>query len=85
MRIWERPGELMHAKTAKLATSHFRTSDVHLAQRLTRQGARATRFADSIVITIDDRAPGVDPTEVERIFEPFYRRAGVLKQNRGTY
>ena len=33
----------------------------------------ATREGDSLRFTVADRGPGVPPTEVEQIFEPFYR------------
>lgn len=45
---------------------------------------RACRSADTLVFDVEDRGPGVPPDEVHRIFEPFYRGAGVPDGVRGT-
>jgi two-component system sensor histidine kinase KdpD len=33
----------------------------------------ARRDGDMLVFSVSDRGPGVDPADVDRIFEPFYR------------
>ena len=33
----------------------------------------ARRDGDMLVFSVSDRGPGVDPADIERIFEPFYR------------
>jgi signal transduction histidine kinase len=35
-------------------------------------------------IAVDDRAPGVPPTQREHIFEPFYRLAGASEKDGGV-
>jgi two-component system phosphate regulon sensor histidine kinase PhoR len=50
----------------------------HLAVRLRREGQR-------IVLEVEDRGPGIDPLEHDRIFERFYRARSVrLKPIRGS-
>ena len=38
---------------------------------------RAGRAGPTLRVTVSDRGPGVAPAEVERIFSPFYRAAGI--------
>ncbi len=44
----------------------------------------ATRDGDTLVIAVSDRGAGVAPAERQRIFEPFYRPAGVSPDVRGA-
>ena len=44
----------------------------------------ARRADDALEFVVADRGPGVDPAERERIFEPFYRPAGVAPDGAGT-
>ena len=39
-------------------------------------GLSAERDGDRLVFRVADRGPGLSPADVERAFEPFYRRAG---------
>lgn len=43
----------------------------------------SARSGDEIVLRVVDHGPGLDPREVERIFEPFERGAGEQKQGTG--
>jgi two-component system sensor histidine kinase KdpD len=46
------------------------------ARRYAGQGpvsVHARRAGDRVVISVVDQGPGIDPREVDRIFEPFYR------------
>ncbi|HYC63006.1 MAG TPA: HAMP domain-containing sensor histidine kinase [Thermoanaerobaculia bacterium] len=36
-------------------------------------GVRATREGDCVAITVEDRGPGVDPSDAEQLFDAFYR------------
>jgi len=43
-----------------------------------------TRDGEHLAISVTDRGPGVVPSERERIFEPFYRPAGVASDVGGA-
>jgi two-component system sensor histidine kinase SenX3 len=36
-------------------------------------GVRATRDGEHVTITVEDRGPGIDPSEARQLFDPFYR------------
>ena len=57
-----------------LATSSFQSSRQCANVRRT-SGAiiHARREGDDVVVTVTDEGPGVKPTDLERIFEKFYR------------
>jgi signal transduction histidine kinase len=40
----------------------------------TRARVRVFRSGDNAVVEVDDDGPGVSPNELDRVFEPFYRR-----------
>ena len=50
----------------------------------TRVLLRAWRASDRVSFLVEDEGPGVAPSDVERIFEPFYRGASVADGVRGT-
>lgn len=43
----------------------------------------STRSGGDVVLRVSDHGPGLDPRDVERIFEPFERGAGAPKQGTG--
>jgi signal transduction histidine kinase len=45
---------------------------------------RVDHFDGSATLAVRDRGPGVPAEERERIFEPFYRRAGFAESGRGS-
>ena len=39
---------------------------------------------EGLRFTVTDQGPGLDATEMERLFEPFFRGAATLRQTSGT-
>ena len=54
---------------------------VHARKEGGREGGQA---GDSVVVTVTDEGPGVKPSEVERIFEKFYRGGRADGRKAGT-
>ncbi|HEY1230749.1 MAG TPA: PAS domain-containing sensor histidine kinase, partial [Ramlibacter sp.] len=48
-----------------------------------RIGVRAEVFHDEVVITVDDNGIGMDPSEIDRMFDLFSQSAGALNRSNG--
>jgi signal transduction histidine kinase len=72
------------------------TGDTRLLRRLVRNllenavrhgghevSAQVARVADTCVLRVSDRGPGIDAAERDRIFEPFYRPAKAAETGSG--
>lgn len=68
---------LLRRALRNLLENARRYSDGPVTVEVKREGSQA-------VVRVSDRGPGVPPEERERIFEPFYRRAGVGEREGGV-
>lgn len=51
----------------------------------TRARVSLVRKVDELIVTIDDDGPGIPPTELDRVFDPFYRlEASRSRETGGT-
>jgi len=61
----------------------------NLVENAVKYGTRArvslVRKVDELIVTIDDDGPGIPPTELDRVFDPFYRlEASRSRETGGT-
>lgn len=67
LRVMAYPGDLTRVITNLL------TNAVKFSPRGGRLSIAATHADGTVVVTVQDDGPGIDPADRERLFEPFYR------------
>ncbi|HYN30191.1 MAG TPA: ATP-binding protein [Dermatophilaceae bacterium] len=73
--VWAEPDLLVFGDAALLATAvgNLVTNAVNYSDSGTRVAVAARRAGDSVEVTVADQGQGIPASELERIFERFYR------------